>query len=1120
MVLAALSALNALGLMLIAEAAALGIVAVIEGTDAWRRAIALGVAGGIARAGATWSTNVAAQRSASAAKIALRQAVTARVLARGGHDLDRPAGQSAALATVGLEALDRWYATVLPAAVDLAVLPLLIWLRIVWADWVSALVILLTVPLIPLFMALIGAQTRDRVTEAADSLDRLSTQLLELARGLPVLVGLGRAGAQIGRLRQIGTDYRQRTMQTLRIAFLSSLALELIATISVAIVAVFIGLRLIDGSLSLQTGILVLILAPECYLPLRAVGAAFHAAEDGIEAMERAEAFVQLPLSAAPGGLAGAHGTGDQAGPSELAIADLTIRFEGRPAPVVEQFGVTVGPGELVTLRGPSGSGKSSVLAAAAGILGTTDDGSVLVEGTIRRPGASSIGWAPQHPEPFAETVLDEILLYGPPGMSRSQAIACLEQCAVAHIHDRSPAEVSPGEWRRVGLARVLARVQDGARVLLLDEPTAHLDAQTAMTVIELLGRLKGTVTMLVVTHDDAVHAIADRVVSIGSMGEVVAPLPPVEVVDGDVTSPIEAVAPASGGDRSAAVVAWRALGAILRPQWRRLLVAVILGVLATLAAIALLALSGWLIVRASQQPPVLSLLVAIVGVRFFGVARSGLRYAERVQMHDVMFAAMSDLRIAVWRALAAQGPGMARWLRGQQTIDLLIGDIDRVRDATPRVVLPPIVGGLAALTVTIGLGWSMPTAVGPMLLLSALGLLIAPWAAMQSSRGAVTREDAARSTSTRAVTAAILAAPDLAGNGLGQRVLGVIDSIDREAERAGQIGAWTRGLGTGIVMLGGVATALAMLPLTRAALASGAIGPELVAVLVLTPLAIIDPLAGVSAAAQQWPALDQATRRITTVIGHSAATAEYEADGPCPAAVPGRIESVTLHDLAARWPGMQQDVFTGIEADLTPGQWCVVQGPSGSGKSTLLAVLQGFLRPSKGRYLLNGTDTAALPVCAIRQRVGWCPQEAHLFDSSLRANLLVARSRSDAPSDAELTGVLQRVGLGPLLAGSVDGLETRVGPHGSHLSGGERQRLAVARVLLTDAEVILLDEPTAHLDRPAADALLADLRRGLAGRIVVLVSHAAIDGDWTDRRLTLGTDHRSSAGSRQCRRR
>ncbi|MFC6259065.1 ABC transporter transmembrane domain-containing protein, partial [Kocuria oceani] len=215
-----------------------------------------------------------------------------RVLAGGGHDV----GATTVVGTVGLDALDDYYARVLPAVVTAATVPLLVGLRILSADWVSALIVVLTVPLVPLFMALVGLHTQDRVDESSAVLQRLSHHLVELARGLPVLVGLGRVQEQAAALREVSERHRETTLLTLRTAFLSSLVLELISTLSVAVVAVFVGVRLVHGDLDLLTGLVALLLAPECFAPFRDLGAAFHASQDGRAALRRADEIVAEPV--------------------------------------------------------------------------------------------------------------------------------------------------------------------------------------------------------------------------------------------------------------------------------------------------------------------------------------------------------------------------------------------------------------------------------------------------------------------------------------------------------------------------------------------------------------------------------------------------------------------------------------------------------------------------------------------------------------------------------------------------------------------------------------------------------------------------------------------------------
>jgi ATP-binding cassette subfamily C protein CydCD len=1183
--LGVLAGLKAIALVLIAEAVARGVVSVIDGTDAWRSAIWLGLAGGAIRAVASWLTDIVAIRTASMAKAGLRHRLAARWVARGGRDLDARIGETTTLATTGLDTLDSWYATVLPAMVNVIVIPLLVWARILWADWVSALIVLLTVPLIPIFMILIGAQTRDRVADAADALGRLANQLLELARGLPVLVGLGRADAQIASLREISESYRKRTVETLRVAFLSSLALELIATISVAIVAVFIGLRLVYGEMSLLTGLLALILAPECYLPFREVGAAFHASEDGVEAMSRSEKIIATPPSssraeprdlslpahpspvaapsptvipssptvilnevkdlsplespAAPWSIGnpftqehgGGHPRGEilrvaqndnRAAPPSITVTDLTVQYRDRTNPAVDHLSFTVGPGEIVALSGLSGCGKSTALAAISGLLGSSADGTVTVSGTIEGIPPAAIAWVPQHPETFAETAGDEIAIYGNLVLDRIAVVALLNRVEAGHLVDRHPAELSPGELRRVAMARALARIEAGARVLLLDEPTAHLDSATGAAVLRLIAELRGRVTMILVAHDPLVRALADRVVPVGG-----------DVVESDAgETPISELLPVGSETRNAPQSnriqdaditpgTLRDLTRIVDPWRREFVGAVVWGVLAALAAVALISVSGWLIVRASQQPPILTLLVAIVAVRFFGIARSGFRYLERLWMHDAVFGAMTALRIETWARLAAQGPAISRMLRGERAIDLLIGDIDRVRDLTPRVVLPPVVGVLTAAVVTVALGLLLSTAVLPMLLCAVVCLVIAPWLAVRSSQMAAENQVAVRSRIMRTVAALFSAAPDLQVSGVAPTVLGQLDTLDREATAVSRRSARSLGLGNALVIFSCVATAMAMLWLAHGALADDRISPQVAAVLALTPLALVDPFLATCDAAQQWPALrvvlGKFARPSSRAESRDLASPEHPSPENSPAAKEAMspafrppeelplITSLSVVDLAARWPEMTTDVFTGLTAETAPGHWLTVTGPSGSGKSTLLAVLQAFLRPSVGTVLLNDRNIGEIAAQDIRRHIAWCPQEAHLFDSSLQANLLLARARDDAPSESEMIGALDQVGLGPLLADLPEGLETRIGSRGSHLSGGQRQRVAIARTLLTRADVLLIDEPAAHLDRESADTLMTDLRTGLVDKIVVLVTHHLDVIDSTDVQLDLG---------------
>ena len=339
MVLGVLAALKAASLVGIAEAVASGIVAVIGGDD-WRGAVLLGLASGLVRAAVTWASASYATRAAIGAKEMLRGELARRLLggsAHGGTVLggtNAGVGSNSIVGTVGLDELDNYYRTALPATITAAVVPLLIGARILFADPVSAIIIVLTVPLVPVFMVLVGLHSKERADAASTSLQRLSDQLAELARGLPVLVGLGRVEEQSAALREVSERNRRATMATLRTAFLSSLVLELIATLSVAVVAVFVGVRLVGGDLPLAVGLLALILAPECFAPFRELGAAFHSSQDGLAAMRRARSVIDAPADP------DVRLVGD-----DVSVADLVVTRVVRVLPTIDGLTFTVRAG-------------------------------------------------------------------------------------------------------------------------------------------------------------------------------------------------------------------------------------------------------------------------------------------------------------------------------------------------------------------------------------------------------------------------------------------------------------------------------------------------------------------------------------------------------------------------------------------------------------------------------------------------------------------------------------------------------------------------------------------------------------------------------------------------------
>ncbi|ALV40134.1 ABC transporter [Pseudarthrobacter sulfonivorans] len=1131
-----LAALKALSLVLMGQAVAAMLAGLATGNGSWPEQLPWGLAGVVLRSATVWAQGIAARRAALGIKEELRSELLARALRNGARSTGPADGGLAVLATRGLDALDSYYTQFLPALVNCAAIPLLLGARILFTDWVSAVVIVLTVPLVPLFMVLIGRYTEDHVREAQETLTRLSAHMLELAKGLPVLVGLGRATAQRKALEQISEEYRARTMGTLRTAFLSALALELIATISVAVVAVFIGVRLVHGDMPLEAGLLALILAPDCYLPLRELGTAHHASDDGRAALAETrkvtEAPEPQPLPAQGREAAASDGgsRGSVPGSGGVTVTDLSVTYSGRTAPAVGPLTFTAPHGLITALDGPSGAGKSTVLGVLAGTIG--DGGGTTVSGRLSGLARDAIAWVPQHPVMVADSVLEEVMLYLGGGRGSDTPAAaeaatdCLAAAAAGHLAGHHPAELSPGELRRVALARGLARIRSGATLLLLDEPTAHLDGVSAALVQDSIRALRGQVTVILVAHDQQTRELADHLVPVSTHG-ITAPSdravlsagtgPSGTVCDGTGASveqehapeisgrrPARTQTPAAGDSRPGGTV--RLLAGLLAPVAGRFTGAAVVGTFAALFAVALSGLSGWLIIRASEQPPILYLLTAIVGVRFFGIGRAVLRYWERLLLHDAVFGALTRLRGRLWESLSRKALSLRRLLQGGNVLGTVIDDVDTVRDLLPRVVLPPATALAVAGSALVASALVAPAALPAVALAAAVSLFVAPAAALWGDRRSATAEQRLRAGVLRRTSAALDARAELHANGIAATVLDALRAEDRLATRASQRSAWAEGLGQAITIAACGTAALAAAVLTAPQVLAGSMEPATAAVVVLLQLALVEPYAAMTTAVRQYPALRSVMRRVgESGVLDGGATETGAGDGLH--AVPARsgaAAGVELEGVGAAWPG-GEPVFSGVSATAGPGTWLAVTGPSGAGKSTLLAVLLGFL-PAAGRAAVTGT-------------AAWCPQEAHLFDSTLRGNLMLgvhAPPTTDAPAagEAELEAALAAVGLSALVSRLPAGLDTRIGPGGSFLSGGERQRLAVARTLLTGAEVILLDEPTAHLDAQSGREMLADLRAGLKDRTVVMVTHNPADIQPDDARLELSAVSRTGTAA------
>lgn len=1133
------------------------------GASDFRITVIVGAAGLLLRAVAVWAQQVMARRAAIGEKERLRADLVATRLDRAGAPADE-AGTDAVLASKGLDGLDKYFTEYLPALMSALVVPLVLGVWVLIYDWVSALIVVLTIPLIPMFMILIGRYTEERVDDAAAGLGRLSHHLLELARGLPVLVGLRRAGFQRQALQRVSERYRSTTMSTLKSAFMSGFALELISTLSVAVVAVFIGVRLIYGEMDLHAGLLILILAPEIYLPFRDIGSAYHSSEDGLEAMHRARQRLEMDP---PRTLAHTVNTANTAKPDDLddpmqsddgvQLGNLTIAYRHRdsdheedgttPAastPVVDGVTACLAPGELTVFAAASGTGKSTALRALAGILRDDEaEFSGTVTGLLHKPTA----WLDQHPN-FTEPTVAQEVRGSATKITEAQARSALDAVALAGYQNRSCDDLSPGERRRLGVARVLARLmarpdpgataaeQDGRSwLVVLDEPTAHLDPaageRVRATLVDLVsGRLPDgrriSSIVVVASHDTGLHQHAHQLLSTGHHQNIpVDQQPALAQTPQSAPTPVSAAQlPEFGGQDDASeagvvagalntdpithrdqepAVGWWQMVRMLPWGQRKFVWGIAWAVAALLSGALLSALSGWLIVQAGYRPPVLYLLAVIVAVRFFGIGRALFRYLERLAVHDAVLQWANRLRLRVWDGLGAQPSAWNRLRRSGGALSLLISDVDELRDAVPRVLVPVPAAAITWVLTLVVVSYMAPPAWWPVVVAGILGLIVIPALVALLDRRTTVAMAEHRGWLMQRITVLFTAAADLSGNQASAAASRRFRDQDAASARTVKRTAWVAGLGQGLVAL---VAGWAAVQTVWISLSEGVSAPS-AALAVFMVLALAEPFGLVATAVQEGGVVRHQLGRLTPVLG----AAESQAPGHWvhrrdtsgstekTTGAPSSGMTVALDDVTAAYG--DTTVFSDVSLDAGPGDFVVVTGPSGSGKSTVLAMLLGFLRPEHGTYTITGDQTTdASDTDEQLSGIAWCPQEAHLFDSSLRSNLLLARDPEDRAEDAELAGALHTVGLGDWLVRAPQGLDTRLGPSGHFLSGGQRQRVAVARALLNHAQTVLLDEPTAHLGADEAATLVQDLRYALREHTVVMVTH-------DERFAHLGTD-------------
>jgi len=1091
------------------------------------------------KAGLNWLHQWVAFRTAAAVKSQLRRDL---IGARLDHPIDSASttGGLITLVTQGLDALDGYFSKYLPQLVLAVTVPVIIGVAILTSDWLSAVIVAVTVPLIPLFMALVGWTTEARTSRRWAIQTRLAHHFADLVTGLPTLQVFGRAKAQAEGLKRTEEAHVRETMATLRISFLSAMVLELLATLSVAVIAVTIGFRVVYGQLDLATALFVLILAPEAYLPIRQVGTHYHDSADGVAAAEAAfalidgqvatEAASEQPPARGDGSLVPpmARGDGSFVPPADralLSVRRLTHTYPGSEVPALAPVSFDVAAGEMVAIAGGSGGGKTTLLNALLGFLAPTG-GQVLVDGA---PVTDWTGWRTrvayvgQFPGLINGDVATNVRL-GSPDATDAEVRAALDaagapELGLTHPVGDNAEGVSAGERRRIATARALLRVgrPDGAgavsgpdrgeaRLLILDEPTAGLDADAEAVLLSSL-RAAG-VAVLVVSHRPAVLDAADRVITIeapAAVGPGHAPAVPADVRPPGLGSMTRSLEPRPTGTATptparlpqGGSLLRRLLGTLPRARWW-LALAVLLAFCATAASVALMGVSAWLLTFAALLVPVLFLEAPSVLVRFFGISRGAFRYVERLVGHDVALKLQSALRLETYRRLAGTT------LLGRRRGDLLtrvIADVEAVQDLVVRVWIPFTASSLVIVTTAAGLAFISPASALVLLGSAALAGLLLPLLAQRASSRADAEAVPLRGELADSVHEIAQAAPDIVAYGAREEFSARLLAVDSRLRADEARSTWVRGIASAAQVIAAGIAVIGALVIGAGEVAAGTIGPgllawmrdvvflklqappahqmatTLLAVLVLTPLALHEALSTLIQAAQTRTRARTALRRVEAVLD-----AEPVGVGDVPApAEPAAEPGLVVHALDAGWPG-GAPVVTGLELAVGKGERVALAGPSGVGKTTVAATVLGLI-PALGGQV------------AIRGRIGYLAQDAHIFTTTIAENLRIGK-RDAAPG--EIDAALARAGL----ALPSDRL---VGETGAQLSGGEARRVALARLFVGDYQVLILDEPTEHLDALTATALMDDVWATTSDAAVLVITHDPAVLARCDRVVSLG---------------
>jgi ATP-binding cassette, subfamily C, bacterial CydCD len=1116
----------------------------------WLRLILFVIAG---RAFLTWVNEVSANAVAVRIKTDLRERLFNHILKLGpAYTRGERTGELTAAAVEGIEALDAYYSQYLPQLVISTLVPISILLFVFPMDLLSGFILLITAPLIPFFMVMIGKGAEIVTKRQYDTLSRLSAHFLDSLQGLTTLKLFGRSKIHTRNIEKVSDQYRDTTLGVLRITFLSALALELLATLSTAIIAVEIGFRLLYKVMEFREAFFLLILAPEFYMPLRMLGARFHAGMSGTTAARKIFAILDLPIPESK--VKGQRSETSELQPAtfNLQLENLSFTYPNESAPALENINLTIGSGQHIALVGKTGAGKSTLVNLLLGFIqptsghiqvntytGTQEATYPLTPNSQPASFYPSISWVPQKPHLFHDTLAANIRL-GKPNATHKEVVQAAKD---AHLHDfietlpdkydtvigEGGARLSGGQAQRLALARAFLK---DSPILILDEPTSSLDPETESMLEESTHRLMQGRTVITIAHrlntifqaDHIIVIEGGRILEQGTHRELLAlngmyaqMARTYQVSESNVkgqTSLAPDLQPSTFDlqpetNRQSQIVNRKSpsilprLLSFLKGSWSLVALSVLLSVLTIGSSVALIGVSAWLISTAAIATSVADLGVSVVMTRLFGISRAVFRYLERLVSHNVTFRLLARLRVWFYERIEPLAPARLMDYKSGDLLARVIGDVETLENFYVRVVSPSLTAVFVGLFTALFFASFHPTLAFVLLgFFLTLGLVL-PLLAQLVSRKPGGSLIAQRAELHTQLVDGIQGLPDLLAFGRAEdraKLLASTGSAYGDSQKQmARINGVHSALGTLLTNLG----LWTMLVLVIPQVTAGNIKGVMLGTFVLMTFASFEAVNPLPLAAQMWNSSREAAKRLFEVVDVTPEIGEQRVETSLtqPPVSITQSSSLQVSNLSFAYPNTTIPALQNVTFDLQPSTSLAIVGPSGAGKSTIANLLIRFWEYESGEIRLSGESLKSLNQDEVRKRFALVSQNSYFFNTTIRENLRLARPKA---TQEEMEAAARAAQIHEFIISLPKGYDTFIGEQGLRLSGGERQRLAIARALLKDAPILLLDEPTANLDPITEKQVLDTLFGVMRGKTSLLITHRLIGLENVDEIIVL----------------